>query len=200
MGHVPATAIALADFDRVLDACTHLVEGVRPDQWGDATPCAEWNVRQLVDHLTAGNRMFTLLAGGERPEGMQGLRQLRARVAPGPDEDPVEAFRESGRRLRDAFLHPDFPDGTYLTPAGERSGDALIQMRTTEMLVHGWDLARATGQVTAFPEAVAEQTLTSVRVSLAGVPRDSGGFGAERPAAENARAIDRLAAFLGRSL
>jgi len=197
---MPATAIALADFDRVIDACTRLVEGVRPDQWGLPTPCAEWDVRKLVDHLTAGNRMFALIAGGERPEGGEGFQRLRARVAPSAEDDPVAAFLSSARELREAFSDPDFPEGTYPTHAGEQAGEFLIHMRTTEGLIHGWDLARATGQTAAFPEAVAEQTLATVRVTLAGRPRDSRGFGPEQPAPANAPAIDRLAAFLGRSL
>jgi len=197
---MPATAIALADFDRVIDSCSRLVEGVRPDQWGLPTPCAEWDVRRLVDHLTAGNRMFALIAGGERPEGGEGFQRLRARVAPAAEDDPVAVFLSSTLELRDAFSDPDFPEGTYPTHAGEQAGEFLIHMRTTEGLIHGWDLAHATGQTAAFPEAVAEQTLATVRVTLAGRPRDSRGFGPEQPVAEDAPAIDRLAAFLGRSL
>lgn len=200
MQRMPATAIALHDFDRVLAAFTLLVEGVRPEQWNGPTPCAEWDVRRLVEHVTSGNRMFAALAGGERPEGMEGLQQLRARVAPGLDDDPVETFRDSLRQLLEVFSDPDFPDGTYVTPTGERSGDFLIMMRTTEGLIHGWDLARATSQTPAFPEAIAEQTLASVRLTLAGHPRDPRGFGVEQPVPADAPALDRLAGFLGRSV
>jgi uncharacterized protein (TIGR03086 family) len=197
---MPATAIAIADFDRVLDACATLVNGVRPEQWDDPTPCAEWDVRKLVDHLTTGNRMIAALAAGERPDDAEGVQRLRARIAPAPGDDPVEAFLDSGRRLREVFSDPDFPEGTYPTYAGERAGEFLIQMRTTETLIHGWDLAHATGQAAAFPEAVAEQTLATMRVTLAGRPRGGRGFGPEQPAPDDAPALDRLAAFLGRSL
>ena len=197
---MPATALALADFDRCLDAFTLLVEGVRPEQWHAPTPCAEWDVRQLMDHVTTGNRMFAALAEGARPEGMSGMLELRARVAPGPDEDPVEAFRESGRQLLEVFSDPEFPDGTYVTPIGERSGDFMIQMRITETLTHGWDLARATGQTPAFPEAIAEQTLAGMRLTLAGRPRDPRGFGTEQPVPADAPALDRLAGFVGRTV
>jgi uncharacterized protein (TIGR03086 family) len=200
MRAMPATAIALADFSRCLDAFTVLAQGVRPEQWPGPTPCAEWDVRRLLDHVSSGNRMFAALAAGERPAGAEGMLALRARVAPGPDEDPVEAFRSSGRQLLEAFSDPDFADGTYLTPIGERSGDLLIQMRTTETLIHGWDLARATGQTPAFPEAVAEQTLASARLTLAGRPRDPRGFGVEQPVPDDAAAIDRLAGFMGRAV
>jgi uncharacterized protein (TIGR03086 family) len=183
---MPATAIALADFDRVLAAFTLLVESVRPEQWTDPTPCAEWDVRQLLDHVTSGNRMFAALASGERPEGMEGLLQLRARVAPAADDDPVVTFRDSGRQLLEVFSDPDFPDGTYLTPIGERSGDFVILMRT--------------GQTPAFPEAIAEQTLASLHLTFADRPRDPRGFGVEQQVPADAPAIDRLAGFVGRSV
>jgi len=129
-----------------------------------------------MDHVTTGNRMFAALAEGARP------RECRACSSSEPgsrrtDEDPVEAFRESGRQLLEVFSDPDFPDGTYVTPIGERSGDFMIQMRITETLIHGWDLARATGQTPAFPEAIAEQTLAGMRLTLAGRPRDPAGSG-----------------------
>ncbi|MGD0447728.1 MAG: TIGR03086 family metal-binding protein [Candidatus Dormibacteria bacterium] len=197
---MPATAIALADLNRCLDAFTLLLEGVRPEQWHAPTPCAEWDVRQLLDHVTSGNRMFAALASGERPEGMEGFLQLRARVAPAADDDPVETFRTSGRRLLEIFSDPDFPDGTYVTPIGEQSGAFMIQMRITETLIHGWDLARATGQTAAFPEAIAEQTLASMSLTLAGRPRDPRGFGTEQPVPADAPALDRLAGFVGRAV
>jgi len=200
MGRMPAIAIAIADFDRCLDAFTVLVQGVRPEQWHDPTPCAEWDVRRLLDHVSSGNRMFAALTEGARPEGAEGLLALRARVTPGPDEDPAEAFRSSGRQLLEVFSDPDFADGTYVTPIGERSGDVLIQMRTSETLIHGWDLARATGQTPAFPEAIAEETLAGVRLTLAGRPRDPRGFGVEKPVPADAPAIDRLAGFMGRTV
>jgi uncharacterized protein (TIGR03086 family) len=197
---MPATAIAVADLNRVLDAYAHLLEGVRPDQWANPTPCASWDVRRLVDHVTTGTRVFAAVANGERPEGMEGLQQLQALVVPAPDDDPVTSYLDSARQLREAFSRPDFPDGTYPTPAGERGGEFLIQMGLIETLIHGWDLAHATGQIAAFPEAIVEQTLATARVSLAGHPRDNRGFGVEQPAPEDAPAIDRLAAFLGRSV
>src|ERR1035437_383293 len=164
---MPATAIALADFDRVLAAFTLLVEGVRPEQWNSPTPCADWDVRQLLDHVTSGNRMFAALASGERPEGMEGLLQLRARVAPAADDDPVATFRESGRQLLRVFSDPDFPDGTYVTPIGDRGGAFLIVMRTSEGLTPGWALPRAPGQPPASPEPIAEQPLASLHLTLA---------------------------------
>lgn len=190
----------LADFDLILDAHQRLVEGVRSDQWTAATPCTDWDVRALVFHVTTGNRLFAAIAAGERPEGPQGLQELRLRLAPGANQDPVDAFGASAQQLRASFSRPGFLEGSYLTPLGEGGGELMVRMRTTETLVHGWDLGRATGQAPQFPDRVVEAALAMVRASLTGQPRARSMFGAEQPAAEGAPPLDRLAAFLGRPL
>jgi hypothetical protein len=58
----PAGGLALA-----LDATGQLVAGVRDEQWLDPTPCPDWNVRDLVNHIIGGNRMFAGILRGERP-------------------------------------------------------------------------------------------------------------------------------------
>ena len=74
-------------------------------------------------------------------------------------------------------------------------------MRINENLMHGWDLARATGQVTSeLPEDLAEQTLAMWTRQLGGRPRESMPFAAAQPAPADAPAIERLAAYLGRAL
>ncbi len=70
-------------------------------------------------------------------------------------------------------------------------------MRISDLLVHGWDLSEATGQPAEFPEDLAEEALVFVRAQLLTYPR-TGRYGPEQAVGEDAPAIDRLAAFLGR--
>jgi uncharacterized protein (TIGR03086 family) len=75
----------------------------------------------------------------------------------------------------------------------------MLHLRITETLVHGWDLAQAIGSTTDFPEDIADQELAFSSGSAApDVQRTGDPFGPTQTAAEGARAIDRLAAFLGR--
>jgi uncharacterized protein (TIGR03086 family) len=67
-----------------------------------------------------------------------------------------------------------------------------------ELLIHGWDLARATGQPADLPEDLAEGALSMWRTRLADRPREGMPFAAPQPVADDAPAIDRLAAYLGR--
>lgn len=85
----------------------------------------------------------------------------------------------------------------YHGPPGTISGAAWLHVRITDLLAHGWDLARATGQPAELPEDLAEQALIFSRAQMATVSR-TGRFGPAQPVADDAPAIDRLVAFLGR--
>jgi uncharacterized protein (TIGR03086 family) len=78
-------------------------------------------------------------------------------------------------------------------------GAAMVHVRIVENLVHGWDLARASGQPTDFPHDVAERALTRSRRRLTTRPEGPGApFAAEMPVPADAPAADRLAGWLGR--
>src|SRR2546423_6631754 len=131
---IPLFEAAAAQTDRVVAA-------VRPEQFADPTPCADWRVRDLINHLVTGNLLFTaIVAGTERPE--RGKDHL--------GDHPLAAYRDSVSGLSEAFAKPDVLSGTYATPVGEGPGALLVHMRVVEHVVHGRDLARATGQPTDF--------------------------------------------------
>lgn len=176
---------------QVVDATEVLVAGVREDQWAAATPCTEWNVRDLVNHMVAGNRRFTSILGGEAP------------LFAGDDllgDDPVAAYRKAADALLAAFGRPGVLEKTFSVPIGTVPGIVAVHLRAVEMLAHGWDLARATGQATRYPDDVVEQQLVFTRDNLGDIPAGRSPFGTAQPVADDAPAIDRLAAALGRSV
>lgn len=175
---------------RSLSAVGDLVGGIRDDQWPAPTPCTEWTVRDLVNHLVVANLVFVAnLCDRTPPE--RGADHL--------GDDPVAAYRDSGAALQAAFDQPGVTERTYRTPIGTLPGAELLQLRVTDLLVHGWDLAQATGQPADLPEDLAEQVLTFSLAALADVPRE-GRFGPAQPVAADAPAIERLVACLGRSV
>ncbi len=182
----------VAASDSVSAAFQKLVAGVRDDQWSRPTPCTEWDVRSLVNHVAGGNLRFAaMISGAEPPE----------RSADHLGGDPEAGYAASRRTLHDAFSAPGVAEGTFASPLGPRPGPALVQMRITEHLVHGWDLARATGQSMDVPDALVEKTLAGLKPQLAGMPRPAGGMFAEEVAvADGAPPLDRLAGFLGRAV
>jgi uncharacterized protein (TIGR03086 family) len=73
-----------------------------------------------------------------------------------------------------------------------------LHLRITELLVHGWDVADATGQVVLFPDDLAAQEVAFSQAKLADLPPDRRPFDPPQPIADDAPAIDRLVACLGR--
>jgi uncharacterized protein (TIGR03086 family) len=190
------TDALLAPLATALDGTGQLVDGVRDEQWDVPTPCADWTVRQLVNHLVGGNRLFTRVLGGEP---LPPLDQLGRR---GEEDqlggDPAGAFRTSATELLAALRPAGVLERTYTVPAATLPGPAVVHLRTVETLVHGWDLARATGQQVPFPDDLAEPELMFSRELLGRLPEGRRPVGPARPVDEDAPAIDRLAALLGR--
>ncbi len=180
-------ALALAQTAR-------LVAGVQDSQWSAPTPCTEWTVRDLVGHLTAGNRLFAAaLEGGAAtpsPAGYGGDSGEGADVA----------FRESADALVRAFRRPGAMERLVQVPFGSVPGAVAFHLRLVETFTHAWDLALATGQRVDFPTEVVEQELRFTQGSLERVPPERRPFAPPQPVADDAPALDRLAACLGRTV
>jgi uncharacterized protein (TIGR03086 family) len=173
---------------RALSAVGDLIEGVRAEQRSAPTPCTDWTVRQLVKHLVGMNLVFAALLSNQGPP---------ERVAERLVQDPIGAYRGSGSALQAGFDQPGVLERSYQSHLGAATGSDRLQVRLYDLLVHGRDLAQATGQPAALPDDLAEQSLASARAQLSTQPR-TGRFGPVQTVADGASAIDRLAAFLGR--
>ncbi|MEV5750495.1 TIGR03086 family metal-binding protein [Actinoallomurus sp. NPDC052308] len=113
---------------------------VRSEQWAWPTPCTEWNVRRLVNHMTRGNLNYVLLLrGGTSAEF------LRLRDADALGTDPVGAYVRSVRECAEAFASPGAFDRVLDYPLGKVTGRQALSVRTTDATIHTWDLARAIG-------------------------------------------------------
>jgi uncharacterized protein (TIGR03086 family) len=161
-------------------------------RWADPTPCPGWTVRDLVAHLVTGNARFAgeFGSGYQPPDGQD--------LAAGTDL--LIAYRDSAAALLDAIGQPGAIDQIVTVPFGTVPGIVALHLRITEVLVHGWDLATATGQLVTFSEDVAEQELAFSRDKLSEIPPGRRPFAPPQPVADDAPAIDRLAACLGRTV
>lgn len=178
---------------QTLDATGGLVAGIRDDQWSAPTPCTDWTAREVLTHLVAGCRRFAAIASGEPQPAATAGDPLGA--------DPPASYRAAAERLVAAFSRPGVLEKVVEVPIGTVPGVVALRLVTTEVMVHGWDLARATGQRPRFPEGVAEQLLAFTLGKLPDVPDvpDSRRpFRPPQPVADDAAAVDRLATCLGR--
>lgn len=188
MASSPVEHLARAQEDTAL-----LVAGVRDDQWDAPTPCAEWTVRDLVGHMVGGELVFGAVLRGDATSPMDAPRP-----ADPLGDDPAAAYRAAAGALLTEFRRPGALEQTFTLPIGPAPGAAAAHLRLVETLVHGWDLARATGQPLRFPADIAEQALAFTRARLSDVPPGRSPFAPPQPVPDDAPAIDRLAAALGR--
>jgi uncharacterized protein (TIGR03086 family) len=132
-GSIDRFLLSSTDFERILGR-------VRPEQWAWPTPCTEWNVCQLVNHMTRGNLNYVRMAeGGTRAEF------LRLRDADALGTDPAGAYTRSVRECAAAFSRPGALQRLLDYPLGQVTGRQALAVRTTDSTIHTWDLARAIG-------------------------------------------------------
>ena len=174
---------------RAFDAVAGLISNIRADQWSAPTPCTDWTVRRLVNHLIGMNRVFAALLADQPPPPRPSADHI--------EDDPVGAYRDSAAMLQAAFGQPGVLERTYHGPLGTATGAERLQIRLYDLLAHGWDLAQATGQPADLPDDLAAQSLAFARTQLTEQTRP-GRFGPAQIVAGQAPAIERLVAFLGR--
>jgi len=112
-------------------------------------------------------------------------------------EQTVEHLQNAAVATAQAWQRPGALEQQIDTGAGAMPGSALATMVASEILVHGWDLAKATGQKMSVDDVDVDQVITSMQQSLKPDARQPA-FGPEVKPAKDAPPIDRLAAFLGR--
>lgn len=190
----PITALT-----RALSATEEIVTGIGADQWSADTICADWNVAELLDHLVAGNDQLIAALGGA--QGADTAPESAAQTASSGDDedDPVAAYRRSAAGLQRALTAPGVLEQLVTVPFGTVPAAVALHLRITEILVHGWDLAQATGQpATDFPEDIALVELAFSRDALKEIPAGESPFDSPQPVAASAPGIVQLAALLGR--
>jgi uncharacterized protein (TIGR03086 family) len=142
---------------------------VGADDWPRPTPCSEWDVHALVNHVIGGNRRYVMLLRGASAESVD-----RTRTDDHLGADPVLAFTTNARELATAFHEGGALARIAHHPVGDRTGAQLLAMRVLDVTVHTWDLASAlVVDDTLDPEAV-EFALAHAQVIEAG--REHGSF------------------------
>ena len=175
-----------------LDATRVTVTGVRADQWTSPTPNAGWDVRALLNHIVTGNLWAAELGAG-RTIAEVGAR-LDGDVLGG---DPLGAYDASAAVAAAAFEAPGALEAACAVSYGPVPGSVYAGHRFIDVLIHGWDLAKATGQDTTLPGDLVQaciEVVTPQEELLAG----SGAFGTDVQAPSGADAQTQLLAMLGR--
>jgi uncharacterized protein (TIGR03086 family) len=192
MAVMTSDADTVALLERALDQTAALIAAIEPGQAELATPCAGWDVRALVSHLTGQDlRNFLVAVRGEAADWRAPADEI--------GDDWAAAFRDRAEPVRAAWRAADL-DRPVTGPGGEAPLRARADQQITELAAHDWDLARAIGQdVTGLDPALAEHALAwshgMLRPEFRGPDK---AFGVEVPVADDAPVYDRLAGWFGR--
>ncbi|MGO8864740.1 MAG: TIGR03086 family metal-binding protein [Acidimicrobiales bacterium] len=181
---------------RVISSTDQVVRGTEPSQLGLPSPCEEWTVRDVINHITGGATMFAVcVEEGSVPDELLG--QLMS--ADNLGDDYVGAWESASSRAVAAFEVPGALDKMVKLPFGEMPAGAALDIAVVDVLTHAADIASATNQ-TIEDTALVETALEMGRQMIGPDLRAPGLFGPEQPAPDGAIADVRLLAFTGRKV
>jgi uncharacterized protein (TIGR03086 family) len=174
---------------RIAGEFTKTVEGTAPEAWDNPAPPEGWVARDVVRHLVEWFPAF-----------LQGSTGITLAAGPSVDDDPAGAWRTQTDAVQALLAAPAVADHVYdLVPSGTMAlGQAIDMIYTSDVFMHRWDLARATGQdETLDPDKCAEMLEGMLPVDEA--LRQSGHYGPRVEVPEDADVQTRLLAFIGRT-
>jgi uncharacterized protein (TIGR03086 family) len=176
---------AQGEFDR-------RVRGVRSGQWHNATPCAEWDVRALVNHLVIEQLWAPLLLDGATVEDV-GDRFDGDQLG----DDPVAAWMSAAAAAREAFAAPGAMRRFVELSYGRRPVEGYCQEMTLDLAVHAWDLARGIQADERLDEKLVGDALAFIEPQVEQLAA-TGLFAPPVAVGDDADAQTRLLALLGR--
>lgn len=179
-------------FERSAALFDERVRAITDGQWSDPTPCTEWNVRDLVDHLT--NECLWV------PPLMEG--RTIAEVGDRFDgdslgDDPVGSWSAARSSAEQAVAERGALDRTVHLSYADVPGHHYIRQLSRDLLIHSWDLARGIGHDESLPTDLMELAYEDSKAEE-GAIRGSGLFGDEVEATPNSSLQEELLGLLGR--
>jgi uncharacterized protein (TIGR03086 family) len=181
---------------QVIAATDTIVKGTEPSQLDLQSPCSEWKVRDVINHITGGSTMFaTCVEQGSVPE------ELLGQIMGGDNlgDDYVKSWEVASSRAVAAFGIPGVLEKMVTLPFGEMPAGAALNIAVFDVLTHAADIASVTGQTIEDSELI-EPALEYGHQLVGPELRAPGIFGPEQTAPEGASPTTRLLAFAGRQV
>jgi uncharacterized protein (TIGR03083 family) len=176
---MPVDQVGVLALQRALTQAADLLDTVTPADLGRPTPCTEWDLRRLANHLIAQPRVFVTMLQGA-PPGWNGHEDYDTALG--------DELRSRGNTLINLWR--------------ETTGETMLDpdWQAVEIAVHTWDLARALGRTTdGLDQSVAQRALVAMDRIL-GPTRKGRAFADARSAPAGSDAYTHLAAYAGREV
>lgn len=175
-------------YRRVADGMTQRVVAVPAAAWGNPSPCAGWDARDVIRHMVEWIPEFLAAGAGlELPTG------------PPVDDDPVAAWQRLSDGIQALLDDPQTAAARFSHPrAGDHSvEDAIATFFLGDVFIHTWDVARATGGDESLDVDEVHRMLSGVE-PYDEMLRASGQYGQRVQVPDDADEQARLIAFMGR--
>lgn len=187
---------SLSAYEHASTTAERIVARVGHDQFGAPTPCTDWTVGGLLNHLVGTLRVLSARLTEQEPV-------VRARPGGLPEDDllgddHVAAYATAASALAAVIGVPGALERDYPTPVGPLPGSLLAETAVLDLVVHGWDLATSTGQDARIDDALARHVLDFATGFVREPMRGRVFAAAVAVPAVDASAADRLLGFLGR--
>jgi uncharacterized protein (TIGR03086 family) len=174
----------LESAEKTLAVLEHVLHGIAKDDESKQTPCREFDVAKLTDHLLNSITTIGGFAGAEFPE--------RDR-----DDSVERQVILAARPALDAW-HGRGLDGTVPFGQGEAPAKVMAGVLSIEFLIHAWDYAMATGRKVEAPDSLSDYVMGLAKVIITPQGRTNVGFDDPIDVPADAGALDRLIAYTGR--
>jgi uncharacterized protein (TIGR03086 family) len=178
--------------DELMPMLHGLVDRISPEQLDGPTPCVNFTVTGVLEHMIGGAAAFAPMFRGEQQQGSES--------APATTGTLQDRWRAAMVDLLDAVHSEGAAERTIAAPFGEVPGSVFARFVAFDGLVHGWDLATATSQPYSPREQLVREVDAFARQALAPGMRDGDTFAAETEAPADAGVLERLVAFSGRQV
>lgn len=178
----------ITQLDEVMPMLKEMVSTLTPDELAAQTPCEKFAVQGVLEHMIGGGSMFAAAFRGEAPP-----------AAP-PSGDPKVLFPKVMDELLDSMKAPGALDRMVDAPVGTVPGEVFARFVALDGLVHGWDVATATGKRYEPSAELVAAADAFARQALADEMRDGDTFKSATEVDDGASPIERLVAFTGRTV
>ena len=126
---------------RSLDSTVNIVTGVATSAWGNNTPCSDWNVKDVVNHLVYENMWMVALFNGRTIDEVG--NEFEGDLV---GDDPMAVHNRTASEVQAILAQPDAMSRTCQISSGPVSGAEYSKQLFLDTLIHGWDIAIGSDQ------------------------------------------------------
>jgi len=179
-------------FAKVADSVGSLIEATTPEMLPNATPCPDFTVKELLEHLVLVVRRVAAIGRGEHWSSVE---------QEAVDSGWAQDYRAGTHAIMQSWGDPAILDTVLEVPWGAFPGAALMHTYAAELAVHGWDLGKATGLEFAIDDDLLHGALMAAKfIPAEGRDTPEMPFSAVVDPGRDAPMIDQLAGWMGRNV